>query len=270
MGNLVAYFDDSGTHVGSPIVVMAGFTGTSAQWKKFETAWSDRLAMPLPGRPPLRRFHMAPCNAQRDDFVDWSREQCAAISDAFAQIIVDAGVVGYGIAISQSDWDELISGPLRDFYGDAEKACVTFCILNTLERAAAFDSLAPVEFVFDNRPARTDANSRIFNVFRRNFINEDEWVEPVSISFESSDKSLPLQAADILAWELHRYGKAWLDRGEVPLPLSGNLRKLTEGRKISVQIAMRDAISRIAAETPTGMSYEDMANFINGPENTAE
>jgi hypothetical protein len=49
---LLAYFDDSGTHGNSEIVVMAGFVGTEEQWKIFEKAWSKKLSEPLPSLRP--------------------------------------------------------------------------------------------------------------------------------------------------------------------------------------------------------------------------
>ena len=40
---LTVYFDDSGTHDDSEIIVMAGFLGTESQWAAFDAAWSARL-----------------------------------------------------------------------------------------------------------------------------------------------------------------------------------------------------------------------------------
>jgi hypothetical protein len=34
--DFTAYFDESGTHAGSPVSVMAGFVGDARQWRKFE------------------------------------------------------------------------------------------------------------------------------------------------------------------------------------------------------------------------------------------
>src|SRR5271154_47753 len=45
---LKAYFDDAGTHGGSPLAVMGGLIGTIAQWDKLEDRWGKQLANPLP------------------------------------------------------------------------------------------------------------------------------------------------------------------------------------------------------------------------------
>jgi hypothetical protein len=33
---LTGYFDESGTHAGSELMLMAGFVGDARQWRKFE------------------------------------------------------------------------------------------------------------------------------------------------------------------------------------------------------------------------------------------
>ncbi len=34
-----AFFDDSGTHDGSPVLALGGVLGTGEQWDAFEKAW---------------------------------------------------------------------------------------------------------------------------------------------------------------------------------------------------------------------------------------
>jgi hypothetical protein len=62
---LTGYFDDSGTHSNSEIVVMAGFVGTGEQWQKFEKTWADKLSKPLPDKPPLKRLPHGRLHATR-------------------------------------------------------------------------------------------------------------------------------------------------------------------------------------------------------------
>jgi Protein of unknown function (DUF3800) len=40
---LTAYYDESGTHGGSPVTVLAGFVGSSDEWVHFEREWSKVL-----------------------------------------------------------------------------------------------------------------------------------------------------------------------------------------------------------------------------------
>jgi hypothetical protein len=110
---LRAYFDDSGTHSGSDVAVMGGLIGTSEQWERFELAWAEKLANPLPesGKPPLRMFHLGACNARADEFAGYrDAEQDAVIHD-FRQIIINARLTSLAMAMDKQAWDELVVGP---------------------------------------------------------------------------------------------------------------------------------------------------------------
>ena len=39
-----AYFDDSGTHANSDVVVLGGLLGSVDQWTQFETAWAAKFS----------------------------------------------------------------------------------------------------------------------------------------------------------------------------------------------------------------------------------
>jgi hypothetical protein len=56
---LCTYFDDSGTHANSSVVVIGGLIGTTEQWKIFNRGWAALLDMPRPGKPSLKLFHLS-------------------------------------------------------------------------------------------------------------------------------------------------------------------------------------------------------------------
>ena len=89
---LKAYFDDAGTHNGSPIAVMGGLIGTVAQWERLEDRWGKQLADPLPeaGKPRLQMFHMAECEASQGEFRDYSRPNGCWWPNISAGILLNA------------------------------------------------------------------------------------------------------------------------------------------------------------------------------------
>ena len=63
---LSAYFDDSGTHDQSQIVLLAGVFGTEAEMTSLEWLWRQELDRPIDGtKPPIKRFHMTDCQGSR-------------------------------------------------------------------------------------------------------------------------------------------------------------------------------------------------------------
>ena len=212
---LSAYFDDSGTHDQSQVMVYGGLIGTDTQWAAFEAAWKARLNAPLPGKPALPRFHVAPCLSGRKgkDFLGYTQDEAEELAEAFTHIILDSGVSGYARAIERKAWDALILGPSREVLGDSERNAVTSCILTTLQWARDNSDDDRLAFIFDNRPHRQEANERIFSIFQRNFLSGDAGPPEPSIAFESSERFIPLQGADIVAWEAYHRANDILKAG---------------------------------------------------------
>ena len=94
---LVGYFDDSRTHNDPKIIVWAGFVGAEDQWAGLTTVWIAKLAAPLPGKPPLRSFHMSKCEARDGEFADYNVAEKDAVIHDFRQLIIDFERHGSGI-----------------------------------------------------------------------------------------------------------------------------------------------------------------------------
>ncbi len=58
---LQCYLDDSGTHGGAPVVVWGGVIGSVDQFGRLEDQWKRLLREPLPGKLPLKSFHLSHC-----------------------------------------------------------------------------------------------------------------------------------------------------------------------------------------------------------------
>ena len=81
---LGAFFDDSGTHDGSPVMAMGGLLGTDRQWDFFAPKWEEVLKAPVPGRPPLSQFHLFPCRRKRGEFIDYNQAERDLVTKRFA------------------------------------------------------------------------------------------------------------------------------------------------------------------------------------------
>ena len=193
---LRAYFDDSGSHADSEIVTIGGMIGTKAQWDQVDTQWKALLAAPLPGKPPLRMFHLSPCNAQDGEFASYSHAECDAVTHDFRNILIRAGVISTASSIDKKAWEELVAGEARQWLGDALDVCVENCLTEALKIAGAHPEGDQIAVVFD----RGIWTQRLKDVTEGYTLPLGR-PRVVTVAFSSVEEVRPLQGADITATE---------------------------------------------------------------------
>jgi hypothetical protein len=239
---ITGYFDDSGTHEQSEIVLVAGLFGTEARLESLDRNWRQHIRNPLGGRkPPLRRFHAFDCNASQGEFAGWSRTETDYFCHQLRSTIIEADVAAYGVAIARKDWDELGTGDARTVLGSAEGHCIRNCFVSALGWAQTNTFDPKMTFVFDTRPSPIKRDAAIIaNAFERCVMQP----KPVGVAFLNSYDIAPLQAADLLAWELYQHANDILRDGMV-LPRRKEMDHLTKNMLFHAQIARREVIEKI-------------------------
>ena len=246
---LTAYFDDSGTHDDSNVVLVAGVVGTEWQLTSLDHLWKAHIERPLCGQKErLRRFHATECHDSRGEFTGWTRTETDYFFHQLHDVLIESHVGAYGIAISRRDWDDIITGDLRGFLGDAESYAISQCFVCALEwaRNTTFDP--EITFVFDNRPSEVQRRAgAISDAFERwTGINPRENLRVIGCSFLSSYAIRPLQAADLFAWEVYQHAKEIFDAGRLQPPSRKELNRLNANISMRTQYANRESIQRIA------------------------
>ena len=241
---LTAYFDDSGTHANSNVVLVAGIFGTEWQLTSLDRLWKPLIDRPLCGqRATLRRFHATDCNASQNEFAGWSRTETDYFSHQLREAILESGVQAYGIAISRKDWDEIVTGELRGFLGDAEAYAITQCYVCTLQWAHANTFDPNITFVFDNRPSEIQRRAKtIGDAFEKHSRNP----HVTGCAFLSSYQIRPLQAADLIAWEVYQHANEIFAAGVIQPAKRHELWEHLSPAIYRTQYANRDAILQIA------------------------
>jgi len=209
IGMITAYFDDTGTHARSAVVGFGGLFGTSAQWNAFDLEWRSTLRAPLPGKLPLRRFHMTECMARDGEFEGYSEGERDAIIHDFRKIIIRSEVSGYAVVASKKDWDTMIVPPLRYVIGDAEIFCFRACVGKMASYIHNHSNDAELAFIFDDRP-KWEA---ISNFIMRQYQEMHLRTKFAGLSFLSNEKVPALQGADMFAWEVYRHASEHIANG---------------------------------------------------------
>lgn len=244
---LTAYFDDSGTHPGSDVVLWCGLFGNHFQWAHFDALWDAKLREPSPGKPALSRFHMAHCQAGDGEFRGWGRTATDFLVHELGDIIIKCGLWSDGVVIPRKDWDELVSGDLRTALGDAEGYSLRIAFVNATEWARRKAGSDKIAFVFDRRKEKEAEGKRIYALFEHLARIEPSAVKPVSFAFSDATSILPLQAADMVAWEMYQYSLDYLKNGGIPHAGRKQLRQLWQGKRMELGFATRPAIEKMVA-----------------------
>jgi hypothetical protein len=244
---LTSYLDDSGTHDDAEIVLWAGLSANQFQWDALIDAWRKTLAAPCPGKEPISRFHMTDCYNSRGEFAGWKRHETDYLASHFCDIIIKNGIYGYAFATSRKDWDQLITGDLRTLLGDSEGFCVRNCYVRITQWAREKANYDPsLAFVFDSRPHREAENSLLFSIYKKFSEDNKEGPALANLAFSSSKERLPLQAADLFAWEIYQHANDIVQkRAEPNKPIRSILERLANSQRIVSQFADRDAILRL-------------------------
>jgi uncharacterized protein DUF3800 len=68
------YLDESGTHDGSAVTVMAGVLGRADQWKRFQVGYDG-----IKKKHGFEIFHTKKFKKKGGDFKGWTDDQCLAL-----------------------------------------------------------------------------------------------------------------------------------------------------------------------------------------------
>ncbi|MGH6671859.1 MAG: DUF3800 domain-containing protein [Xanthobacteraceae bacterium] len=222
---------------------MAGFFGHPNQWDFFSRLWAAQIASPCPGKEPLSRFHMTECQASDGEFLGWKRPETDFLVHELSTIILKTGIYGFGGAMSRKEYERLIVGEHRRATGDAETICIINCFSTLLTLAKAVAPGEQIAIVFDDRPQKRADTEKVYGVYKDISGTNPEIV---SVTFASSKKMLPLQAADLLAWEIYQDAlDALAGRREAEGPRRHQLTRLVAGGRVAIQFCSPQGVQRL-------------------------
>lgn len=199
MAMFTVYFDESGTHSESKAVVVAGYIATVEQWDEFEREWRAML-----DAEHLTMFHRKDLENFRGEFQEkygWDPTRRERVVKLAQGIIKRRVNVGFCSAVLKRDYDEIVTGEMRKYYG---RHYYTFCINDALRLVSnwirKFSRTDPIHYVFE---AGAEGRGEVDARFEE--INSDEKLRDLyklaSWTFADKRNLVQLQAADVIAYE---------------------------------------------------------------------
>jgi hypothetical protein len=184
--------DESGVHDGSPVLTVGTYIGRPRQWRDFTKDW-NRL------KRPIKIFHATDCAALRGEFKGWSDDERNALVAQLLPAIPRSEVVGIVIGIVMNDFhDAMKEHPdLRKLFGNPYTACFQWTVQTILKIMHDRGVRQRIAFFHENNNFQGDALAS-FKWVKEN-MNPNNVV--MSLTFGSKEDYVPLQAADVLAYE---------------------------------------------------------------------
>ncbi|MGH9326519.1 MAG: DUF3800 domain-containing protein [Terriglobia bacterium] len=245
-----AYFDDSGTDDKSDTAVAAYYVSTKRGWDEFVTEW-DRARW----QEGFNYFHMAefvaPASQNHKPYSDWDSIKKKHVYERLAKVINDNKRIGIAIAVPKENWDKNPQRIRLHFGTEHYSFAVRLCMMQVAKWRKASRIVLPVQYVFDwemNTSRKRKEIDVIFDIFRNpanSALAEVYGVEPDGYSFQHKDKFKPLQAADVLAWQMRSHMRKIWPRSEDDLSLCHpGFRLLREDQEMDLGFMTERQINR--------------------------
>ena len=194
---LVGYFDESGTERNHEIALYAGMVADSVMWSRIEQRWGAKL-----DQYGLSHYHAVDCENGEGEFSGMSRGIRDSLTNYFSALISEIPGQMIGQVVNHDDWERLVPNHMKAHFGDNPlylSAVVSMQMTSIWSRACVDGE--PVALVF----ATHQKHDQVLADIHANLWRHPDWRGLGSISFVKPQRSIPLQAADLICYEIRRH-----------------------------------------------------------------
>ena len=197
---LKAFIDDSGSGGDSPWYVLAGYLGTVEGWAAFDDQW----AAVLHRHPRIEYFKSSEAERLRGrgQWAGVSKEQRTSKLNALIDVIAQCARRAICVRMRQLDYNDLVKGGIPPAWDSPYYLLQTFIIGAAINIERNDGECEPIAFVFDRDQKHEKRSQEMLPAVRR---MPSLYGSLVDVSYQSEQDSLPLQAADLLAWQIRRF-----------------------------------------------------------------
>jgi hypothetical protein len=224
---LVAYFDESGMH-DSEVITVAGFIGDSSEWFEFNRKWKDAIF-------PETSFHASRI-ADKSNFVN------------LAHLIAGMAFVPVAGSVRRDDWNAYCRG--KSIATDDEiptpyHAALMMAFIIARDWVNAHYPDEYLHFVYATHEQYNPAIRGAHAALKR---NQEKGGKIASLTFESPEECMPLQAADLYSYETYQEILLRGDFTEPPPPSWPPLKVFHKMAGLSSFRATPEMLGRLAEE----------------------
>jgi hypothetical protein len=195
---LKAFIDDSGSGGDSPWFVLAGYISSADRWDSFTAEWGQKLSAP----PAIQYFKASEAEALNGQFDGFSEAERNEKIDSLIPTIQKYARQPISVRVMQKDYDEIVKPHVAPHLDNAYYFLFMSFIFSGTSSEKYFGSSEPLAFIFDSSERFERPSKRLYEdvadgLKLRNRVGE--------ILYRDEKVFLPLQAADLLAWQVRRF-----------------------------------------------------------------
>jgi hypothetical protein len=200
---LIAYFDESGSK-DTPMLTMAGYLSDERRWRIFERDWQKTLKEYCAGYLHMREFAQS-----RGEFKGWPEWKRKAFLQKLIWVIKSTVLFRVGAVVPCKDYMETVGATdPKDTRRSPFWLCFLSCMSAVLSYCAKNDITDDVALVFDEN-SESSQHAVGFYSAMKSLPEIKNRSQLFSLSFADDKKLTPLQAADLLAYELNKYHRGF-------------------------------------------------------------
>jgi hypothetical protein len=200
---LEAYFDESGSHEGSRVFAVGGIVARLEQMKLLAEAWKYML-----GKNKISEFHSADLESRRGIYDGIGKERQQQIfKDAISVMGTWSRTAIAGLVVIE-DYEQAVPDWAKQTaaFGNKYNFCFQMCLGSVMEWVEHLDEAMPygdrIAFMFDQRERGQEITSTSYSQIKK-FRDVNDRMG--ALVFDSRKRFLPLQAADLVAYETYKH-----------------------------------------------------------------
>lgn len=203
------YFDESGTHADSRVIGMAGYWFEAEQAERFSRDWAKQLL-----RFGLSAAHQTDCASGFGEYRGMSKSDRVEVQKALIENIRRRSKFSVAVCFSRATYEEIFA----DVIGapSAYTFMLLLCVNKIAEEIEARKFDGKVEYIFEAGHADQSEANKFMNFLAQQTHAGVTEFRYAGHRFDEKMKALPLQAADMLAWQTRHYFERILDGHSEP------------------------------------------------------
>ena len=220
-----AYFDESGTHDGSPVMCVAGYVFDAQQCLCLDQEWADAL-----GAYGLNQFHAVECAHGVGAFAALNKKDRNDLTIRLIGIIKRRMRLGVAVSLSDTDFGK-VPPPQYD-RGGPYMFCVMQVLAGVVAWADKYSYQGEISYFFESGHKHEKLAHQSIKELQSRLL-ESRSMRVHSVTFGGKSDFRPLQAADILAYEWCKELKRKNIRQEKYRPMRAALESLLDQSHIA-------------------------------------